>query len=206
MIIHKTGDHGTVHCCNCKAKTPATYKRLDITSGEQKTLKKGILCLVCDVCFDFFVVAPQSAPASSVESSTKDSSTEKVPKRASIEFRVPSHLCDILYVASYNAVGTASFSNNVLKYYLCQASRDKNYLGNTEERLTSPILSGTLDGRISFKGRRVTNHINKITKNTKLTSKTQILKLVVLKIYDDLVVNRDKQAIYELNTIYESTC
>jgi len=73
-------------------------------------------------------------------------------------------------------------------------------LANTKisSYLNSRLAEGKAQKRISIKGRHVTEELNILKKITKINATTDLIKLIVLKINDDALVNKKKTLLSNL--------
>jgi hypothetical protein len=73
--------------------------------------------------------------------------------------------------------------------------------GRLARYLSSDLASGKSQKRISLKGRRVSEDIEKVKELTNLSNTSDIVKSVILKINDDILQNKSKRPIKALEGI-----
>jgi hypothetical protein len=73
--------------------------------------------------------------------------------------------------------------------------------GRLAAYLASDLASGKSQKRISLKGRRVSDDIEKVKELTEITSTSDIVKGVILKINDDILQKKSKRPIKALEGI-----
>jgi hypothetical protein len=71
--------------------------------------------------------------------------------------------------------------------------------------LDSELAQGKAQKRISIKGRLVAEEVNHLKEITKIKNTTDIIKSVVLKINDDILVKKEPHAIKQLSDIAAAT-
>ena len=89
----------------------------------------------------------------------------------------------------------------LMKYYLHALAVNELSSGRLARYLTSDLASGKSQKRISLKGRRVSEDIEKVKELTDLSSTSDIVKSVILKINDDILQNKSKKPIKALEGI-----
>jgi hypothetical protein len=192
MKIVKTDDKSTAACQTCKKIADVTYRLRDVPLSDGSDVVKDVLVGVCDICDNVCVLPHQSVP--------------KVAKtmerhRKPVDSRVPAHMLDILNLASAEVGGGSDFVPNLMKYYLHALAVKEISSGHLARYLTSDLASGKSQKRISLKGRRVLEDIEKVKKLTNLSSTSDIVKSVILKINDDILQNKSKRPIKALEGI-----
>ena len=192
MKIVKTEDKSTAACTTCKAFVDVTYRLRDVPLSDGGDMVRDVLVGVCDICDSVCVLPHQSVP--------------KVSKimerqRKTIDSRVPAHMLDILNLASAEVGGGSDFVPNLMKYYLHALAVKEISSVRLARYLTSDLASGKSQKRISLKGRRVSEDIEKVKELTNLSSTSDIVKSVILKINDDILQNKSKRPIKALEGI-----
>jgi len=105
-------------------------------------------------------------------------------------------MLDILNLASDKLGGGTEFVPSIIKYYIHALSNNEISSHNISRYLNSDLAKGTAQKRISLKGR----HLEEIeVKNT-----TDLLKIIILKINDDLLVNERQKPISQLKNIMDA--
>ena len=192
MKIVKSEDKSTAACQTCKKVADVTYRLRDVPLSDGSDIVKDVLVGVCDVCDDVCVLPHQSVP--------KVSKTIE-QHRKPIDSRVPAHMLDILNLASAEVGGGSDFVPHLMKYYLHALAVNELSSGRLARYLTSDLASGKSQKRISLKGRRVSEDIKKVKELTDLSSTSDIVKSVILKINDDILQNKSKKPIKALEGI-----
>ncbi len=192
MKIVKSEDKSTAACQSCKKFVDVTYRLRDVPLRDGSDIVKDVLVGVCDICDDVCVLPHQSVP--------KVSKTME-QQRKPIDSRVPAHMLDILNLASAEVGGGSDFVPNLLKYYLHALAVKEISPVCLTRYLASDLASGKSQKRISLKGRRVSEDIAKVKELTNLSSTSDIVKSVILKINDDILQKKDKKPIKILRGI-----
>jgi hypothetical protein len=192
MKIVKSEDKSTAACQTCKKLVDVTYRLRDVPLSDGSDIVKAVLVGVCDICDDVCVLPHQSVP--------KVSKTMQ-QKRKPIDSRVPAHMLDILNLASAEVGGGSDFVPNLLKYYLHALAVNEISSARLARYLASDLANGKSQKRISLKGRRVSEDIAKVKELTNLSSTSDIVKSVILKINDDILQNKNKKPIKMLRGI-----
>ena len=73
--------------------------------------------------------------------------------------------------------------------------------GRLVRYLTNDLAAGKSQKRISLKGRRVSEDIAKVKELTNLSSTSDVVKSVILKINDDILQKKSKRPIKALESI-----
>jgi hypothetical protein len=92
-----------------------------------------------------------------------------------------------------------------LKFYIHALSNNDISPGSISKYLASDLAVGESQKRISIKGRLVSEDLNHLKALTNIDSTTDLLKGVVLKINDDVLVNKKSKTIRTLKTIVAAT-
>jgi hypothetical protein len=126
-------------------------------------------------------------------------------QRRPLEGRVPAHMVDILNLASIEVSGGTEFVPGLIKFYIHSLSKDDSSSQIISAYLESDLAKGKSQKRISIKGRLVTEEVDHLKKITHISSTTDLLKAVVLKINDDVLVKRKAPTIRQLRNIVAAT-
>lgn len=192
MKIFKVGDTQKVMCESCQSPETATFGLRDVPFSDGHGLVKNVLVGVCDKCDRVAVIPQQSVPAIK-----KQLDARKKP----IESRVPAHMVDILNLASSSLGASTDFSAALIKYFIHTIYENEKTADSLLKYLDSDLAEGKAQKRISLKGRLVLDELKTIRVRAHLTSNTDVLKAVVLKINDDVLVNPKAQLIKELKSV-----
>ena len=196
MKILKVGDTKKVACDCCESFQTATFKLRDVPFSDNSGIVKNVLVGVCDHCDSVTVLPHQSTPAV-----RKQLEVQRQP----IESRVPAHIIDILNLSSDSLGAGVDFNQSIMKYYIHSLSTKAISALDIPSFLDSDLAKGASQKRISIKGRYIKDEFSLIKEMTKIDTTTALLKCIVLKIHDDLLVNKDKKAIKDLQGIMAAT-
>jgi hypothetical protein len=196
MKIVKVGDTQKAACHQCSRFEKVTYKLRDVPFSDGKGLVKNVLVGVCDCCNSVAVLPHQSTPVVRNQLETQ---------RRSLESRVPAHMVDILNLASMEISGTTEFVPGLMKFYIHSLSTNDISSRGLSKYLGSELAKGKSQKRISIKGRHVAIEFGQLKQITKISSTTDLIKGVVLKINDDVLVNKNPKTIKALKNIVAAT-
>jgi hypothetical protein len=196
MKILKVGDTKKAACNTCESFQDVTFQLRDTPFNDGSGIVKNVLVGVCNACDSIAVLPHQSTPAVKKQ-------LEK--QRKSLESRVPAHMIDILNLASDKLGGGTEFVPNIVKYYIHALSNKEISSNNISRYLNSDLAKGVAQKRISLKGRHLEEELILLKKIVKVESTTDLLKIVVLKINDDVLVNERPKPIGQLKNIMAVT-
>ncbi len=196
MKILKVGDTQKAVCNTCESFQNVTFGLRDTPFSDGSGIVKNVLVGVCDTCDSVAVLPHQSTPAVKKQ-------LEK--QRKSLESRVPAHMIDILNLVSDKLGGGTEFVPNIMKYYIHALSNNEISSNNISRYLHSDLAKGVAQKRISLKGRHLEEELILLKKLIEVESTTDLLKIVVLKINDDVLVNERPKPIGELKNIMAAT-
>jgi hypothetical protein len=195
MRIYKENDTSRAICHHCKKLVNTTLKTRDVPFSDGSGVAKAILAGVCDIC-DKVVSTPQQSAPRIKEAMNKD--------KKSIEARLPRHLLDILVVAGdkLKAQQPNSFTGLLLKYYIHSLNADNRKSKALQKYLKIDLAKGKAGTeRLSLKvNSNIFAEFESLRSKTKLT-KTELLKALTLKIYDDVLKNKSTDDIKALKNI-----
>lgn len=192
MKILKEGDSSKVLCDVCESIQNATFRLRDVPFSDGSGIVKNILAGVCDKCGNVALIPHQSTPAIRKQLDTQ---------RKSVEARVPSHLIDILNLASDRLGASAEFVPSLIKYYIHLLSKELITSSDLSSLLNSDLAKGKANKRISLKGRYVAAEIENVKKSAQLESTTDVLRSIVLKINDDILLQHSPVRVKELENL-----
>lgn len=196
MKILKVGDTKKTACGTCKSFQDVTFQLRDTPFNDGSGIVKNVLVGVCDACDSVVLLPHQSTPAVKKQ-------LEK--QRKSLETRVPAHMIDILNLASDKLGGGAEFVPNIIKYYIHALSNNEICSNNISRYLKSDLAKGVAQKRISLKGRHLEEEVILLKEIIKVENTTDLLKIVVLKINDDVLVNEIQKPMVQLKNIMAAT-
>lgn len=197
MKILKVGDTRKVACNRCQSFEYATFKLRSVPFSDGSGVVNNVLAGVCDKCDTVTVIPSQSTPAIKKQLESQ---------RRSIEIRVPAHMIDILNLASCELSGSIDFVPNLMKFYIHALSVDDIKLTESPlEILKSELVKGQSQKRLSLKGKMIANDIEELKKIINITKTSDLLKVVISKIYDDILIKKDNKQILNLKNIVAAT-
>jgi len=196
MKILKVGDTKKAACNTCESFQDAIFQLRDTSFNDGSGIVKNVLVGVCDTCDSVIVLPHQSTPAVKKQ-------LEK--QRKSLESRVPAHMIDILNLASDKLGGGTEFVPNIMKYYIHALSNNEISSNNISRYLNSDLAKGVAQKRISLKGRHLEEELALLKELIDIESTTDLLKIVVLKINDDVLVNERPKPMGQLKNIMAAT-
>jgi len=196
MKIVKVGDSQKAACHQCRQFENVTYKLRDVPFSDGAGLVKNVLVGVCDYCDSVAILPHQSTPAVKKQLEAQ---------RRSLESRVPAHMVDILNLASVEVSGGTDFVPGLIKFYIHSMSTNDISPQGISKYLSSDLAQGKSQKRISIKGRLVAKEFGRLKEITKIDSTTELIKGVVLKINDDVLVNKKSKTIRALKNIVAAT-
>jgi len=192
MKILKVDDTMKAACSHCKSFQDVTFKLRDVPFSDGSGVVKNVLVGVCTTCDSVAVLPHQSTPAVKKQLEVQ---------RKSLESRVPAHMIDILNLVSDELGGGTEFVPNIMKYYIHALSNNAISSHNISKYLNTDLASGVAQKRISIKGRFVQEEILILKELTKIKSTTDLMKSIVLKINDDVLVKKNTKTMNQLKNI-----
>jgi hypothetical protein len=196
MRIFRVGDTQKAACNNCKSFKNVTFQLRDVPFNDGSGTVKNVLVGVCDCCNSVIVLPHQSTPAVKRELEVQ---------RKALESRVPAHMIDILNLVSDQLNGGPEFIPSLIKFYIHLLSKTNSSASSLLQYLDSELAQGKAQKRISIKGRLVAEEVNHLKEITKIKSTTDIIKSVVLKINDDILVKKEPHVLKQLSDIAAAT-
>ena len=196
MKIVKVGDSQKAACHQCGRFESVTYKLRDVPFSDGEGVVKNVLVGICDCCDSVAVLPHQSTPVVRKQLETQ---------RRSLEGRVPAHMVDILNLASVEVSGGTEFVPGLIKFFIHSLSTNEISARGIPKYLSSELAMGKSQKRISIKGRLVVKEFERLKKITKIDSTADLLKGVVLKINDDVLVNKKSKTIRALKNVVAAT-
>lgn len=196
MDILTVGDSQKAACNACQAFVNVTFILRDVPFSDGSGVVKNVLAGVCERCDCVAVLPHQSVPAIQKQLAVQ---------RKALESRVPAHMIDILNLVSVELGGSTEFASNLMKFYIHSLSTDAVASKTLSGYLNSHLAEGKAQKRISLKGRLVNEQVNQLKAMTNITSTTDVIKSIVLKINDDVLINQDEDTIKQLKGIVAAT-
>ena len=197
MKILMVGDTQKAACSHCQGFVQVTFKLRTVPFSDGVGAVKNVLVGVCDRCDCVVVLPHQSTPVVKKQMDAQ---------RKALESRVPAHMVDILNLASVELSGGTDFVPGLIKFYIHFLSNNDISSWDIPKYLESELAKGKSQKRISIKGRLVAEEIDRLKEITRIRSTTEIIKAVVLKINDDVLVKKKAGMIKQLKNIVAATC
>ncbi|GKW11244.1 MULTISPECIES: hypothetical protein [Pectobacterium] len=192
MKIFKVGDTQSIICNTCQSLETATFQLKDVPFSDNSGVVRQVLVGVCNRCGNVATIPHQSTPMIKKALDVQ---------RKALESRVPAHMIDILNLASCELGGEPDFIPTLMKYYLHTLAADRIAAQDIPRFLQSDLAKGKSEKRLSLKGRHVAADIDELKAATNISSTTDLLKGIVLKIKEDVLVQRDEIHIQQLKSI-----
>lgn len=196
MKILKEGDTKKVACETCRSFQNATFRLRDVPFSDGSGLVKNVLVGVCDVCGSVAVVPHQSTPLIKKQLDKQ---------RKGVEGRVPSHLIDILNLASDQLGAATDFVPSLIKFYIHALSKNEISSSDLPGLLMSELARGRATKRISLKGRYIVEETEIVKASAHINSTTELLKSVVLKINEEILIQKRPERIKALESLIAAT-
>lgn len=192
MKIFKVGESQKAACNHCQSFENATFQLRDVPFSDGRGIVKNVLVGVCDKCNSVTVLPHQSTPAVK---------RQYEAKRKPVEGRLPAHLFDILNLATLEIGTTTDFVPSMMKYYIHTLSEDEKSAKKIANYLQSDLATGKSEKRLSLKGRKIFEDIERLKSLTHIENTTDLLKGIILKINDDVLVKKRLKPITNLRNI-----
>ena len=192
MKIFKEGDTTKAACECCGEFQQASFQLRDMPFSDGSGIVKSVLVGVCEACDNVAVVPHQSTPAIQKELDKQ---------RKAVEGRVPAHFVDILNLASSELGASTDFSVSLIKFYIHGLSTNQISSENLSAFLCSDLAQGKANKRLSIKGRHIADEAELLKRHADIASTTDLLKSVVLKIHDEILVHKHPKRIKDLQHV-----
>lgn len=194
MNILKVGDTQKAACNNCQSFEKVTFKLRDVSLSGGSGKVKNILVGVCNRCNSVAVLPHQSTPAIK----------KQLEVQRKVESRVPGHLIDILNLVSTELGGDIK-SAPILKFYIHSLSNNDISPQHLSKYLNSDLVQGKANKKISLKGHYVVDELQRLKTMTNIKTTTALIKSIILKICDDVLVTQQDQTIKQLKNVIIAT-
>lgn len=192
MKIYRVGDTQKAICDLCESLESVTFKLRDVPFNDGSGMVKNVLVGVCDQCNEVCLLPHQSTPAVR---------TQLEAHRKPVESRLPAHLIDILSLAAEQVGGSTDFVPALIKFYIHRLAADKAAAQKLAGLLASDLARGKADKRLSIKGRQVVDDLSKLQASTRICNKTDLIKGVILRINEDILLRKRPDSIAELKNV-----
>lgn len=192
MKILKVGDTKKAACNSCKSFQDVTFKLRDVPFSDGTGTVNNVLVGVCDKCDSVAVLPHQSTPAVKKQLEAQ---------RKSLESRVPAHMIDILNLVSDELGGGTEFVPSIMKFYIHALSNNTISPQHISRYLKTDLAEGKAQKRISIKGRHLEEELTLLKEITDIHVTSDLIKSIVLKINDDVLVNKKPRAISQLKNV-----
>lgn len=195
MKIFKVGDSQQAICEYCHSLETATFALRDVPFSDGSGIVKNVLVGVCNQCDQVSILPHQSTPVVN-----KQLETQRKP----IETRLPAHMIDILNLAAVELGGSTDFVPNLVKYYIHTLANDKTTSKKIDQFLKSDLAKGKAEKRLSLKGRKIYLDIEALKLTSRIDNTTELIKSVILKINEDILVKKETKSTRYLKDIMAS--
>lgn len=192
MKIFKVGESQKAACSKCQSFENATFQLRDVPFSDGTGVVKNVLVGACDKCNSVTVLPHQSTPAVK---------RRYEAKRKPVEGRLPAHLIDILNLATLEIGATTDFVPSMMKYYIHLLSEDEKSAKKIARYLNSELATGRSEKRLSLKGRQIFDDIEHLKTLTHIENTTDLLKSIILKINEDVLIKKKPKSIENLRHI-----
>ena len=192
MKIFKVGESQQAACDKCQSFENATFQLRDVPFSDGDGIVKNVLVGICDKCDSVTVLPHQSTP--SVKKQLEQ-------QRRPIESRIPAHMIDILNLVTLEIGGSTDFVPNLMKYYIHALASNEKTAGTISHYLKSDLATGKADKRLSLKGRQIYDEVASLKSLSHIDNTTDLMKGIILKINDDVLVKRKVKSIQQLKNI-----
>jgi len=192
MKIFKVGESQKAACDKCQSFENATFQLRDVPFSDGEGIVKKVLVGVCDKCNTVTVLPHQSTPA--VKKQLEQ-------QRRPIESRLPAHMIDILNLVTLEIGGSTDFVPNLMKYYIHALASNEKTARTISHYLKSDLATGKADKRLSLKGRQIYDEVVSLKSLSHIDNTTDLMKGIILKINDDVLIQRKVKSIQKLKNI-----
>lgn len=192
MKIFKVGESQKAACEKCQSFENATFKLRNVPFSDGTGMVKKVLVGVCDECNSVTLLPHQSTPAVKKQYEVK---------RRPVEGRLPAHLIDILNLATFEIGAPTDFAPSLIKYYVHFLVTNEKSAKNIAHYLQSDLATGKAEKRLSIKGRKIHDELAHLKALTHIENTTDLLKSIILKINDDVLIKRRPKSIENLKNI-----
>lgn len=203
--LYIPGDKSRAICPCCQKVEATTFAYRDVPFDDGSGTVKGVLTAVCDACGAVAAIPAQSTPAIRRARETAD-----IP----LEVNLPAPEIEILDAAAFqiDPQATSRFRKAIFTYYLRRFERDPDHLDTVNRDLSQWIAARKQNlhastkvkipsRRLSFKlaprtGQRMAAVLDKTG-----WSKTSLVRSVVMSVEKDILKNRARKAVIDLQEI-----
>lgn len=197
MKLYLTGDKGKALCDRCQGLVAATYNYRTVPFSDGEGEAKNILVLVCDNCDKVIATPAQSTPAirAAREVAVKP-----------IELNLPAPFVEALDLAAFriDPKATTEFRKRLLAYYILETAETEPSQKDLQDRFSrhgEAFRSDAPKRRLSFKVTpQLNDALDHILDTTSMT-KTDIIKALVVKIYEDIIQSPSPRDLRELRRL-----
>ncbi len=197
MKILKVGDTKKAICTQCQSLQKVTFQLRDIPFSDNSGVVKNVLVGICDHCDSIAILPHQSTPAVK---------RQLAVQRKSLESRIPAHMIDILNLASDTLGGGTDFSPSIMKFYIHSLANNDISAKDISNYLETDLAKGKAQKRISIKGCYLSEELSHLKEITQIKTTASLIKSIILKINDDLLVHKREYPITQLKNLLAVTC
>jgi hypothetical protein len=125
-------------------------------------------------------------------------------QRKPVESRLPAHMLDILNLATLELGGSTDFVQNLMKFYIHKLAADEKSAKGIARFLKSELATGKAEKRLSLKGRKIYADIEVLKSISRISNTTDLIKSVILKINEDILIKKEPKPTRQLKDIMAS--
>lgn len=192
MRIYRVGDSQQAICDHCGALETMTFRLRDVPFSDNSGIVKNVVVGVCDRCDQVCLLPHQSTPAVS-----KQLACQRKP----VESRLPAHMLDILELAAQELGGSTDFIPSLVKFYIHHFATHPEAAQQLGNLLKAELAGGKADKRLSLKGKRIADELAVVKAAAHIDSTTDLIKGIILKINDDILMQRHPESTAQLKSI-----
>lgn len=198
MKLLQSGDKERA-ICDRDGLTSITYRYRDVPFSDHSGIVRNILVGVCNVCEKVISIPPQSTPAIGASRSRV---------QHALEVSIPAPFVDVLDAAAYRVDSqlTSDFRKRILLFYLnryAQGEENVSELAGFSKCIgdRTSAFGKAPNRRLSFKlTDRANGRLEGLLAEVNMT-KTELVKVLVLKIDQDIVKPSKPRHLAELSSI-----
>lgn len=125
----------------------------------------------------------------------------RTPKNALLESPLPTHLVDIVQLAKLQLGWEKRESTAQLFAFFLRNMIAENYNQTTVSRLLNDgLIKGRAQKSIKLESSLVVSLVARFKAQTKINNTSDIVRLIILRIYEDLLKRKDEEVINELQS------
>ena len=190
MKIVKVGDKmKRAACYKCCKMMPITFLLRDVPVKDSDVIVKGIIAGVCDGCSKVIIIPHQSSFA------IKDALSKPL---TALEVKLPRHLIDMLNMTSSSLDENIKFNNSLIRFYLNKILNNDLPIAEVQSDENKKVVEGICNARFSLKLKNSLTDIDKMAEDNGFKNKSELIKLLIAFIFNDIVKDKNVNSIKEL--------